>query len=289
MATMSSENKTMQNAITFLKDPRVVNSPLSRRVNFLKSKGLSIEEIHEAFRLAGQEMDIEKIKNIVNVQPTTQPAAQTKTGPAAAPVQQQQQQAPPVPPRPQYAPVPPQYAPPPPPPPPQTTWKDYFIGATVGTLAIVGAVNLTKSYCPFEVKMKGATPSAPTTAAPPPPLTQQAPTPNSQEVVKDLQQQLDTAKTSLAKAEEELTKLRRERVDMQSAAAKTRGEIQQHARKADTLTAENTRLLLEIETLRAAASQAPALVGGDTVTTTGAPLETVKPEGALVPQDEPAN
>ena len=104
-----SENKTIQNAVSFLKDSRVQNSPLSRKVNFLKSKGLSVEEIHEAFRQAGQDMDLEKIRNIVNVVPTRNPPVPQQTQPLQ-PTLQQQLQPPTAPPQ-SVAIQPPAYAP----------------------------------------------------------------------------------------------------------------------------------------------------------------------------------
>eukprot|EP00759_Apiculatamorpha_spiralis_P023876 PhF_6_TR27382/c0_g1_i1/m.40292/K13343/PEX14; peroxin-14 len=272
------EGKLMQNAISFLKDPRVVNTPLSRRVNFLKSRGLSIEEIHEAFRLAGQEIEIEKIRNIVNVVPTNSSTSKSTPAPPPRPTATPQQPnmtsyvpSNVAPQQQQYSvPQPPSYAPPPPPP---TTWKDYFIGATVGTLAVVGLVNLTKTYCPFEIRMKDSADqtkqqqqqqgqfatnlsSQPSitfpppqgmnnNTLPPPPLSGGPSGPT----VAELQGQLDSSKASLTKAEEEITKLRKERVDLQSNAAKTRGELQTLNRKVDVLQGENQRLQTELDAM----------------------------------------
>eukprot|EP01137_Pigoraptor_chileana_P019251 Opistho-2@80017 len=43
----------VQTAVTFLRNPRVQQSPISKRTAFLKQKGLSDDEVHEALRRTG--------------------------------------------------------------------------------------------------------------------------------------------------------------------------------------------------------------------------------------------
>ncbi|KAH8608186.1 Peroxisomal membrane anchor protein (Pex14p) conserved region [Trypanosoma vivax] len=55
-------------AVQFLLDPRVRQSPVSSKVNFLRSKGLSLEEISEAFSKSGQPHSRKELKDALNRQ-----------------------------------------------------------------------------------------------------------------------------------------------------------------------------------------------------------------------------
>lgn len=149
----------LKNATGFLSNPQVKASPLSRKVNFLRSKGLTNEEIAEAFKRCGQPQSVESID-----------AASKGTPPAAAPAVPQvtavpNSQAVQYASGPQYAPQP-QYPPPPPaypyaaqPPPslPASSswgWKDYFVAGTVATISAGALVLGLQTYSPFTITRK---------------------------------------------------------------------------------------------------------------------------------------
>jgi peroxin-14 len=49
----SSGSASVQSAVTFLRDPSVRDSPLSKKLAFLEAKGLSPQDIDAALRIAG--------------------------------------------------------------------------------------------------------------------------------------------------------------------------------------------------------------------------------------------
>ncbi|KAK9370054.1 peroxisomal membrane anchor protein conserved region-domain-containing protein [Lipomyces kononenkoae] len=111
-------------AVTFLLDPKATESPLAQRIQFLESKGLTEDEIHEALRRARN--------------PTTQQqATPTHSSNVSAP-----SSATSVPPRPAYYPG--QVLQPPPL--PQRDWKDYFVMATASVGISYGLYVLAKRY-----------------------------------------------------------------------------------------------------------------------------------------------
>ncbi|KAJ9468856.1 peroxin 14 [Diplonema papillatum] len=123
----------MTKAKEFLGNPSVRQTPLSRRVNFLKSKGLSLKEIHAAFEAVGQPKKMEELEEAANkvsipANSTARPADTASSGPPTRPYQQQQE----------LAHSPPKYYPPQhtmaPPMVPQKQgdgWKDYYIAGTL--------------------------------------------------------------------------------------------------------------------------------------------------------------
>ena len=50
---MSGSNANIQSAVTFLRDPSVRDSPLSKKLAFLEAKGLNAQDIDAALRIAG--------------------------------------------------------------------------------------------------------------------------------------------------------------------------------------------------------------------------------------------
>ena len=140
--------------------------------------------------------------------------------------------------------------------------------AKEGTLATVGLVDVVNRYSPYEVVRKGQTPQGQGMSVALPPVVQAVALPvpvqpsvspltattNTLTAPTAADAVIESLKEKLAKSEEELSKMRRERVDLQSAAAKTRGELQTMARRLETLTSENTRLLSEVEGFRATAA-----------------------------------
>lgn len=164
-----AKQRRLTNGTNFLNNAAVKASPLNRRVNFLKSKGLSAEEIVECFERAGQPQTLDAIKSLISgtaaggaaaahvaappaAQPTTQAQALYAANPnyqqpPPAPYSQQQQY---------HAPLP--HAPQPPPLPPRSEkWKDYVIAAGAASLAVVGAFKAFEHFSPFEVRRKSST------------------------------------------------------------------------------------------------------------------------------------
>lgn len=105
----------ISSAVTFLKDPNVVSSPLAKKVEFLESKGLNQVEIEEALKRANS--DVASI-------PQTAPAS-------TAPVQVQA-------PIDYYNAAPPQL--------PDRSWKDYFIMATATVGVTYGLYQVVNRY-----------------------------------------------------------------------------------------------------------------------------------------------
>lgn len=94
-------DELINSAVTFLKDPQVASSPLTKKIEFLESKGLNQQEIEEALKRAND--------NAPQTIGTTQSSTYTPPVP---------QQGPPI----DYYNAPP--------PIPERSWKDYFIMAT---------------------------------------------------------------------------------------------------------------------------------------------------------------
>lgn len=118
---MALRENIVVSATNFLKDPKVQNAPLAKRIAFLESKGLSQEEINEAIsRANGNSASSGAVNAAV-------PMAVGQAGPA-------------LPPNPYMTQVVPQrYYP---------GWKDIFIGtAIIGGLGY-GAFKLIKKYLP---------------------------------------------------------------------------------------------------------------------------------------------
>lgn len=65
---MSDRETLIQNAVNFLQDPSVQNSPVSSRIIFLEKKGLSQDEIDQALDRAGLQRTGEAGVNVGNVQ-----------------------------------------------------------------------------------------------------------------------------------------------------------------------------------------------------------------------------
>jgi peroxin-14 len=80
-AAATGKEKRIANGVRFLSDPRIKTTPISRRVNFLKSKGLTAEEIVESFEKAGQPQSLDAINSLLSSAPAPTSAA------AAAPQQ----------------------------------------------------------------------------------------------------------------------------------------------------------------------------------------------------------
>lgn len=113
-------------AVSFLTDPSVHDTPLTKKIQFLESKGMSNNEIQQALIQSQQSA-------------STAPSA-AAAAPAAAPIS-----------APARASYPPYYGsgaylPPPPPPPRNYDWKDYVIMGTTTAGFIYGAYQIVSRY-----------------------------------------------------------------------------------------------------------------------------------------------
>lgn len=124
----------INSAVSFLKDPQVGGSPLTKKVEFLESKGLNQEEIEEALKRANDNSTTTSSSsssvassNLSNT--TSSPSYQS---------QQQQQQVYSQPPIDYYNVVPP--------PVPEKSWKDYFIMATATAGVTYGLYQVVTRY-----------------------------------------------------------------------------------------------------------------------------------------------
>ena len=130
---MAPREEIVSSAVTFLRDPSVASSPLDKRIDFLKSKNLTQEEIDASLARAAED-------------------------PSASPLFPTQQNALQYPPPQQYRGPPGQaysqypynpygeWQPPPPPEPPRRDWRDWFIMATVVGGAGYGMWMLAERY-----------------------------------------------------------------------------------------------------------------------------------------------
>lgn len=106
---MAVREDLLQNAVSFLRDSQVSSAPLDKKIEFLKSKSLTQEEIDEALKRANGESSAP----VTNSQEISQSSSYpSNAGNANVP------------------PAAPQYYTAPPPPVPERDWKDYFIMAT---------------------------------------------------------------------------------------------------------------------------------------------------------------
>lgn len=109
----------VSSAVGFLKDPNVVSSPLTKKVEFLESKGLNQQEIEEALKRANG-----------NETSSTQSQSTVSSGSVPPAVQQS--------PIDYYNAAPPQL--------PDRTWKDYFIMATATAGVTYGLYQVVTRY-----------------------------------------------------------------------------------------------------------------------------------------------
>ncbi|KAG7662072.1 PEX14 [[Candida] subhashii] len=120
------DEELIKSAVSFLRDPQVASSPLTKKVEFLESKGLNQSEIEEALRRAN-----EGTNSQVATTTTASPTATTTTTSVVSPSQ------PNLPPIDYYN---------APPPPPERSWKDYFIMATATAGVMYGLHQVVTKY-----------------------------------------------------------------------------------------------------------------------------------------------
>ncbi|ODV80047.1 uncharacterized protein CANTADRAFT_48844 [Suhomyces tanzawaensis NRRL Y-17324] len=116
----------IKSAVAFLKDPNVNGLPLTKKIEFLESKGLGQQEIEEALKRAGNGATTSSSSSTASTTPTNTPAV-SPAPPPSLPIDYYN--APAV---------------------PERSWKDYFIMAT----ATVGV-----TYAVYQVASKYLIPS----------------------------------------------------------------------------------------------------------------------------------
>ena len=126
-----AREELVNSAVTFLQDPSTASAPLDKRIQFLRSKNLTQEEIDVALARAGEEQQ-------------QQPSGPNAPYYPPAPQQQQQNFYPRRPP--QYGYNPYMEWQPPPPELPKRDWRDWFIMATVVGGASFGLYTLANRY-----------------------------------------------------------------------------------------------------------------------------------------------
>lgn len=127
---MAPREDLVSSAVTFLQDPSVATAPVEKRIEFLKSKNLTQEEID--ISLARAANDSSQVAPPPNSQYYPPPQQQWRGPPS---------QAYPYP----YNPYG-EWQAPPPPEPPRRDWRDYFIMATVVGGASYGLYVLAQRY-----------------------------------------------------------------------------------------------------------------------------------------------
>lgn len=115
-------DELINSAVAFLKDPNVASSPLTKKVEFLETKGLNQQEIEEALKRANGQ-------STAASPPSSSPSNTYSSYSDAAP-------APPAPL--DYYGVPPQV--------PERSWKDYFIMATATAGVGYGLYQVVSRY-----------------------------------------------------------------------------------------------------------------------------------------------
>ncbi|CAH2352005.1 peroxisomal membrane protein Pex14p [[Candida] railenensis] len=121
-------------AVSFLKDPNVGSSPLTKKIEFLESKGLSQQEIEEALRRAnGEASDSNAVSNASSHHNSNSAGNSSSVAPNNSNVRAASY-VPPI----DYYNVQPQV--------PERSWKDYFIMATATAGVTYGVYQVLSRY-----------------------------------------------------------------------------------------------------------------------------------------------
>ena len=128
----------INSAVSFLKDPQVGGSPLTKKVEFLESKGLNQEEIEEALKRANDNSTTTSSSSSSSSVASSNLSNTTSSPSYQSQQQQQQQQVYSQPPIDYYNVVPP--------PVPEKSWKDYFIMATATAGVTYGLYQVVTRY-----------------------------------------------------------------------------------------------------------------------------------------------
>lgn len=127
----------INSAVSFLKDPQVGGSPLTKKVEFLESKGLNQEEIEEALKRANDNSTTTSSSSSSSSVASSNLSNTTSSPSYQSQQQQQVYSQPPI----DYYNVVPS-----PPPLPEKSWKDYFIMATATAGVTYGLYQVVTRY-----------------------------------------------------------------------------------------------------------------------------------------------
>lgn len=140
------EDPLVRTAVSFLKNPKVINASINQKISFLKRKGLSDEQIYSALSYVGEKVTLDEIKAV--------PAAvsQSSAGVGAATLSDST-----------YTVYPPHT------PPTQNgsshsdatwDWRNIVIGAGAAAAASYGLVKAWSAFSPYELKRRSEAPQA---------------------------------------------------------------------------------------------------------------------------------
>ncbi|CAE6419232.1 unnamed protein product [Rhizoctonia solani] len=113
---MSDRKELVKNAVEFLSDPKIQAAPLTKRISFLESKGLTTAEIEDAIAQSASSSTASRPSSVYSA-PQSQFTFQVPPTTMVSP-----------------------------PPIPQRDWRDYFIMALVSGGLVYGLAALTRKY-----------------------------------------------------------------------------------------------------------------------------------------------
>ncbi|CAE6523996.1 unnamed protein product [Rhizoctonia solani] len=113
---MSDKSELVKNAVEFLSDPKIQAAPLTKRISFLESKGLTTAEIEDAISQSASSSTTSRPSSVYSA-PQSQFAFQSPPNTMVAP-----------------------------PPIPYRDWRDYFIMALVSGGLVYGLAALARKY-----------------------------------------------------------------------------------------------------------------------------------------------
>ncbi|KAF8523131.1 peroxisomal membrane anchor protein conserved region-domain-containing protein [Hysterangium stoloniferum] len=196
----------LRNAIAFLADPKTQASPLTKRIEFLESKGLTSLEIEDAMKQAATGA----VTTSVTQTNASVPAPASQYAPSYAPST--------------YT-MPPSV--------PQLDWRDYFIMAIVSGGVMFGVVSLARKYLFPHLKP----PSSTAYEADKDALTAQFDA--AEALLKEIQEETTAVRTA---AEEQKTKIEKATSDVEAAVkelreggSQTRNEMREIRQEIDTI------------------------------------------------------
>lgn len=285
----ASTKARLASGVVFLRAADKKQTTLSFRVAFLKSKGFSAEEIHQCFETAGQPQSIDSIHQLF-----TEASATARSSNAPGAVYQPNSNSSP------YLALPP--------PRDGFGWKDYFIAATIGSVAGFILFKLASSWLPWEITIRpkgtggmiesrkrrererlsssgldasrNAANAQSTVSAE---ASVQSPTPDGVQS-KSVAEELALLKAELAEKSEQCTKVMREKMELTVKAAQTKSQQAQSARALENANKKIADLEAKLE--EASRVVVAPTVGSERVDSEKDQKEQaddVKPSGEAVP------
>ncbi|EAN86372.1 putative peroxin 14 [Trypanosoma cruzi] len=316
----SEKRKRVSSAVQFLHDSRVKITPAANKIQFLKSKGLTTEEVCEAFEKAGQTIPLDEIKKIMNKpsfgqlgsgvvnnnlapghvgSDATYVLRQHPFMPHAGPLYTQQ--PPPFPQTPQGA--------------KETDWRDVIIGVGAALISGFAAFKAFQIYSPYEIRRKdertkkgsrmesqrrgkrhegsvspdrGA--ERPVTSlhtmAPPMPATPTPlPTATAANAAESTEREIQKLQSELKETQEALEKEKRSKAEISVSLGKLRGQINALSRTNDNLESRIKLLQEEVDKANSEANKRKELDASFTGAADGVPKS--QSEDAIQPNGPP--